>query len=93
MTIIKTMAHELVEAERMRIRAWDLQRREKASPHAEPIADEQVDRSAALLEELAPHLPSDEQEDVGRLVKVVRTRLALASGPAVTKTAPPSTRT
>lgn len=81
MSIIKnmppTIAHEMAEAERILIRAWDLQRRERAAPHSEPVTDEQADRAATMLDEIVDHLPADEREDVARLIKIVRTRLEL----------------
>ena len=83
MAIIKNMApevaRELAEAERALIRAWDLQRRERAAPDAKTVTDEQAGRSAALLEQIVEHLPPDEREDIIQLVKVVRARLDLKS--------------
>lgn len=81
MAIIKNLAPEvardLAGAERMLIRDWDLQRRERAAPDAKTVTDEQVELSAALLEEIVEYLPIGEREDIVLLVKLVRTRLDL----------------
>lgn len=71
------VARDLAEVEHMLIRALDLQRRERAAPDAKTVTDEQVERSAVLLEEIVEHLPPDEREDIVLLVKLVRTRLDL----------------
>jgi hypothetical protein len=84
MSIFKNMpaniAHQMAESERMLIRAWDLQRRERADPHADPVTDDQVDRAATILEEIVGHLPENESVDVERLIAIVRTRLGLRTG-------------
>lgn len=67
----------IAESERNLIRSWDLQRRGRAEPRAEPVSDEQVDAAASILEELVPHLPTDHQDDIRHLVQIVHTRLAL----------------
>jgi hypothetical protein len=77
MHITPEVARELAEAERALIRAWDLQQRERAEPHAETVTDDQIDRSATLLEQLAEYLPADERDDIERLIGVVRIRLEL----------------
>ncbi|NGP17359.1 hypothetical protein [Devosia aurantiaca] len=76
-TVPADIAHQLAENERMLIRAWDLQRRNRSAPHAEPVTDDQVDRAATLLEQIVDKLPSDEREDVAKLISIVRTRLEL----------------
>lgn len=70
-------ALELAEAQRALIRSWDLQRRERADPQAETVTDEQVDQSVTLLEGLAEYLPTDDRNDIERLIGVVRIRLEL----------------
>jgi hypothetical protein len=73
-------ARAVVETQRSLIRDWDLQRRGKSLPHAEPVSDEQADRSASLIEEAAHYLSGLEREEAERLVAIVRTRLELKAG-------------
>jgi len=77
MHITPEVARELVEAERALIRAWDLQRRERAQPNEDTVTDEQIERSVALLDEIADYLPADESDEIDRLIGVVRIRLEL----------------
>ena len=75
--ILPEDALALAEAERMRIRTWDLQRRQRAAPDSETVTDQQAEQSAALLDELSMHLSKDERQDIVQLVSTVRTRLDL----------------
>lgn len=77
MHITPEVARELAEVQRALIRAWDLQRRERAEPHAETVSDEQINRSVGLLEEIAEYLPAAERDDLDRLIGVVAIRLEL----------------